>query len=110
MIGFYFDEHMPKNVAKALMKKGYTVVRAVEVGMEGADDDSGNLPYATQHHLILVTFDHPFAGRATQRSDFYALVCLPYKVQEDVGEIIRLLQEFAELFDSEKDTAKVHWL
>lgn len=35
MTGFYFDEHMNRLVADALMKKGYQVVMAVDVDMKG---------------------------------------------------------------------------
>ena len=69
MIGFYFDEHMPRAVANALIQKGYHVVMAVDVGMEGKDDDTEHLPYATQSNLVILTFDHPFAGRTVSRSD-----------------------------------------
>jgi predicted nuclease of predicted toxin-antitoxin system len=60
--GFYFDEHMNRAVADALIQRGYSVVMAVDVDMEGKDD-SEHLSYATAHNLVLVTFDHPFAHR-----------------------------------------------
>jgi hypothetical protein len=46
MKGYYLDEHIHKAVAIALRKRGYHCVRAIEVGMEGADDDTEHLPYA----------------------------------------------------------------
>ena len=41
MIGLYFDEHMNRAVANALVERGIQVVMAVDVGMEGKDDDFG---------------------------------------------------------------------
>ncbi len=68
MTGFYFDEHMNRLVADALIKKGYHVVMAVDVSMKGKDDDTEHLPYASEHDLVMVTSDHPFAGRTMARS------------------------------------------
>jgi predicted nuclease of predicted toxin-antitoxin system len=110
MTGFYFDEHMDRNVAKALMNRGYTVIMAVDVGMEGKDDDTGHLPYATEHGLVMVTFDHPFTGRTLARTDHVGLICLAYELRRDVGKMIEVLAEFAELYDPENDEGQVFWL
>lgn len=110
MIGFYFDEHMSRAVADNLIKKGYKVVMAVDVGMEGKDDDSEHLPYAAEHNLVMVTFDHPFAGRTMSRSDHPGLICLAYTIRENIGRMSEVLAEFAELYDAERDTGQVFWL
>jgi predicted nuclease of predicted toxin-antitoxin system len=109
-VAYYFDEHLAMAVAKQLRKKGYQVVRSVEVNMTGADDDTGHLPYATQNQLVMVTFDREFAGRITKRTDFYGLVCLSEKYRRDYGKMIEVLEEFAQLFEPEKDTGIVYWL
>jgi predicted nuclease of predicted toxin-antitoxin system len=77
MIGFYFDEHMNRAVAVALTQRGFQVVMAVDIGMEGKDD-AEHLTYATEHGLVMVTFDHPFAGRTMAHSEYLGLVCLAY--------------------------------
>ena len=110
MIGFYFDEHMNRAVADALIKRGLTVVMAVDVDMMGRDDDSGHLPYASEHNLVMVTFDHPFAGRTMSRTDHPGLICLAYSVRENIGRIVEILIEFAELYDSDRDAGQVFWL
>lgn len=110
MIGFYFDEHMNRSVTDALIRLGYTVVMAVDVDMMGKDDDSEHLPYATEHGLVMVTFDHPFAGRTMARSDHKGLVCLAYSIREDIGRTVEVLAEFADLYDPQKDAGQVFWL
>jgi predicted nuclease of predicted toxin-antitoxin system len=109
-IGFYLDEHVDRRVAKGLLERGYRVIRAVDVGMTGKDDDTEHLPYATANRFIMVTFDHPFGGRLQQRTDYFCLVCLPYNIQTDIGYTITLLADFIELFDEERDAGRVHWL
>jgi predicted nuclease of predicted toxin-antitoxin system len=110
MTGFYFDEHMNRAVADGLTRLGYTVVMAVDVGMEDKDDDSEHLPYATEHNLVLVTFDHPFASRTMERSDHAGLICLAYSIRENIGRQVEVLSEFAELYDPERDAGQVFWL
>lgn len=110
MTRFYFDEHMNRAVADALIQRGYTVVMAVDVGMEGKDDDTEHLPYATENGLVMVTFDHPFAGRTLERSNHVGLICLAYTIRENIGRTIEVLSEFAELYDSERDAGQVFWL
>jgi predicted nuclease of predicted toxin-antitoxin system len=110
MTGFYFDEHMNRAVADALIQRGYQVVMAVDVGMEGKDDDTEHLPYATEHGLVMVTFDHPFATRSMARANYLGLICLAYKIREDIGRMVEVLAEFAELYDSKRDAGQVFWL
>lgn len=110
MTGFYFDEHMNRVVADALIHRGYPVVMAVDVGMEGKDDDTGHLVYATEHALVMVTFDHPFASRTMARTGHPGLICLAYSIRENIGRMIDALVEFAELYDPERDAGQVFWL
>jgi predicted nuclease of predicted toxin-antitoxin system len=110
MKGFYFDEHIPNSVVKSLRKKGYLCIRAVDVGMEGADDDSEHLPYATEHQLLMITLDHPFAKRTESRDVFFGLICIAYRKKQDIGWIVEELVIFAEIFDPTTDLAQVFWL
>jgi predicted nuclease of predicted toxin-antitoxin system len=107
-VSFYFDEHLPRSAAEQLVKKGYSVVISHDVGMTQKDDIAEHLQYATEHHLIVVTFDRGFAGLAAKRTDHHGLVCLS-GMQNDVGYIVRTLIEFAELYDAEKDAGQVFW-
>jgi predicted nuclease of predicted toxin-antitoxin system len=109
MNGFYLDEHISRAVAKGLQAKGYNAIMAVDVGMESKDDDTEHLVYASTHHLVMVTFDHPFANRTQKRNDFYCLICLSHKLKRNIGGTITLLIEFAELFDQDKDISQVFY-
>jgi predicted nuclease of predicted toxin-antitoxin system len=109
MTGFYFDEHMNRAVADALKERGYEIIMAVDVDVVGKDDDS-HLAYATQYNLVTITFDHPFAGRTLSRTDHPGMVCLAYSIREDIGRMIEVLAEFADLYDAQKDTGQVFWL
>jgi len=63
VISFYFDEHIARVVAEGLIAQGYQVTMAIDVGMEGKDDDTEHLALAAEKGLVMVTFDRPFAGR-----------------------------------------------
>ena len=110
MIGFYFDEHMNRAVADALIERGVTVIMAVDVDMVGKNDDEEHLPYAAEHNLIMVTFDHPFAGRVMSCTDHPGLICLVYSIRENIGRIVEVLAEFVELYDPDRDSGQVFWL
>lgn len=110
LVSYYFDEHMDRDVARGLEKRGVNVVMPADVGMRQKEDDTEHLPYATEHGLVMVTFDHPFAGRTMERTDYIGLICLSPYLIGNIGRQIELLWEFAQLFDAEKDTAKVTWL
>ena len=110
MTGFYFDEHMNRLVADALIERGFQVVMAVDVGMEGKDDDTEHLAYASEHGLVMVTFDHPFAGRTMARTDHPGMICLAYSIRENIGRTIEVLAEFAELYEPQRDSGQVFWL
>jgi predicted nuclease of predicted toxin-antitoxin system len=109
LIKFYFDEHMPRVVAKGLTRRGYTVIMAADVDMLDKDDDTEHLPYATQQGAVLVTRDNPFASRAQQRTDHAGLICWTGK-DNDIGGMVRKLSEFAENNTAEKVIGQVFWI
>ena len=110
MIDFYFDEMMVRKADGALEERGITVVMAVDTEMEGKDDDTEHLPFATDDNLVLVTFDRPFAGRTMKQSvDHVGLMCLSGS-QDNIGTIVRTLSEFAEEHTPEDVKGRVFWL
>jgi predicted nuclease of predicted toxin-antitoxin system len=109
VIAFYFDEHLDRDIARLMVKNGYEVVMAVDVGMTARPDEE-HLDYATERNLVMVTFDHPFAGRTNTRTDFFGLLCLPNYMSQDIGGVAELLAEFAQLFDPEQDKGQVFWM
>jgi len=108
-ISFYFDEMMSREATEQVIKRGQDVMMAVDVGMVQKDDDTEHLPYAKNHSRVLVTFDLPFAGRTLAKTDHAGLICLTCK-QDDVGYIVRVLTEFAELYTPDDATGQVFWL
>ncbi len=108
-IKFYFDEHMPRAVEAGLVRRGYTVIMAVDVGMVNKDDDTEHLPYATQENAVLVTRDHPFAGRTEKRTDHAGLICWTGK-DDDFGGMVRQLAKFADEHTSEEVVGRVFWI
>ncbi|MBN1966548.1 MAG: DUF5615 family PIN-like protein [Anaerolineae bacterium] len=108
-IDFYFDEHMPRAVERGLRERGHTVIMAVDVGMEGKDDDTEHLTYATQQAAVLVTRDKPFAGRTAKRTDHAGLVCWTGE-DDDFGGMIRALHDFAQRYEPEQVRGHVFWL
>jgi predicted nuclease of predicted toxin-antitoxin system len=110
VIRFYFDEHMARPVAEGLQGRGYEVIMAVDVAMQGKDDDTEHLVYAAEHALVIVTFDRPFAGRVMSRTDHAGLICLSEKLRNDIGTIIRLLSQFADRYTLETAQGNVFWL
>ncbi len=109
-IRFYFDENMRRVVAKGLIQRGFEVTMGVDVGMRQKDDDTEHLPYATEHGMVLVAFDRPFAGRTNSRTDHSGLVCISENLHKDVGGQIRVLVEFAETHTITDVQGKVFWL
>ncbi|MFN8374514.1 MAG: DUF5615 family PIN-like protein [Anaerolineae bacterium] len=108
-ISFYFDEHMPRAVEKALGQRGIVVIMAVDVSMTDKDDDKEHLPFATAHNAVMVSHDHAFAGRASKRSDHAGLICWTGKLN-DFGGLIRELSQFVEQFTPEDVKGRVFWL
>jgi predicted nuclease of predicted toxin-antitoxin system len=109
MSGLYFDEHMHRDIARALVKQGIPVTMAVDVGMTAKSDEE-HLAYATAQELIMVSFDHPFAGRTMNRDDFFGLICLPYDYMQDMGAAIEQLADYAQLFEADRDHGLVFWI
>lgn len=108
-IKFYFDEHMPRAVERGLKERGYEVIMAVDVGMIEKDDDTEHLIFATQKEAVLVTRDHPFAGRAMKHSDHAGLIYWTGK-DDDFGGMVRALTDFAEHHPPEEILGQVFWL
>lgn len=93
-IKFYFDEMMPRPIARALIGRGYEVIMAIDVEITDKDDDTEHLPFATANDAVLCTRDKPFAGRGQSRDDHAGLICWTGE-GDDFGGMIRSLDAFA---------------
>lgn len=108
-ISFYLDEMVSRKIAEQLIRHGYNAIMAVDVGMDEKDDLAEHLPYATTQGRVVVTFDRPFAGRASKQTDHAGLVCLACE-SDDIGAAIRALTTFAEKYTPEEAAGRVFWL
>lgn len=109
-IRFYCDEHVARSIAKGLTERDYEVVMAVDVGMKGKDDDTEQLPYASEQGLVMVTCDRPFTGRTAKRTDHASLICLSETLRHDIGAAIRALVQFADEHTPDDASGQVFWL
>jgi predicted nuclease of predicted toxin-antitoxin system len=109
VVSYYFDEMMSWIPAKALQQQGIQVVMATDVGMIDKDDDIEHLVYATEHQLVLVTMDKPFAGRTMQRTDHAGLICWTGKLN-DFGAQVKVLAQFATNHKMDEVQGQVFWL
>jgi predicted nuclease of predicted toxin-antitoxin system len=107
-ISFYFDEMMSRRAADQLMQRGIQVVMANDVGMTKQPDEA-HLAYATEHDLVLVTFDRPFAGRTMKTTEHAGLICLSGE-QDDVGGIVHAVENFANQYLPENAAGQVFWI
>lgn len=108
-VSLYFDEMMARPAAEQLVKRGCSVIMAVDVGMTGKTDPE-HLQYATEVERVMVTFDRPFASQTTANSEHAGLACITGATQGDIGGIVRLLLAFTEQYQSEDVIGKVYWL
>jgi predicted nuclease of predicted toxin-antitoxin system len=104
----YFDEMMPRPVANELTKRGFQIEMAVDVGMI-AQPDEDHLAHATVKNAVLVTLDHPFAGRAAKRTDHSGLICWNGK-SNDYGAIVRSLETYCNQHEPIDIAGHVIWL
>ena len=108
-ISYYFDEMMPRKVADQLVERGYSVTMAVDVGMVEKDDLDEHLIYATEHQLVLVTFDRPFSTKAMAKDNHAGVICWTGTQNDFGGQIIRFA-EFADQHTVENVIGKVFWI
>lgn len=107
-ISFYFDEMLNRPLAEALIKRGFVVVLANDVGMTKRADEE-HLNEATRRGMVLVTLDHPFAGLAAQQNDHAGVICWTPK-EQNIGVMLRAFIELAEQHSAEQVIGRVFWL
>jgi len=90
------DIHVHDALVEALRRKGWDVLRAVDLLPSNADDEV-LFAYAAEHGRVLVTNDRPLEAIAIrwmrEGRGFHGLVCWPqkhYRVMTDRGQAQRL--------------------
>jgi predicted nuclease of predicted toxin-antitoxin system len=107
-VSFYFDEMGSRKAAEQLIRRGYSVILANDVGMTEKGDPE-HLAYAAELGHVVVTFDREFAGTTSKSTEHAGLVCLSVS-QDDVGGMVRLLSAFADDHTPEDVAGQVFWL
>ncbi len=107
-ISFYFDEMMTRRLAKELIKLGYDVVMANDVGMTHKLDEE-HLVAATERGMLLLTMDRGFAGRSTKQSDHAGVLCWT-RGDQNLGAMVRTFSEFAQQHSADEVAGQVYWI
>lgn len=109
MINYYFDEMMPRPVAKQLLKQGLPVILAVDVGMiEKTSADQ--LRFANDHQSVLVTLDRPLAWSAKDGKHPHNGVICWLGNHRDFGAMIGQLSKFAKQQTAKATMNNIFWL
>lgn len=97
------DEHLPRSLAHALRRRGWTVVRVIdlenELGM-GADDEQV-FRYAKEHGYVVLSSDERALWRPRQVHEqgepFPGMLCWTQRHRErmTIGEAIEVLERIA---------------
>ncbi len=95
-------------LAEELHKLGCGVILANDIRMTGKRDEE-HLAEAAKRGLVIVTLDKPFAGRTMKQSDHTGLICWT-REDQPVGEMVRVLAEFAERYTPKQVAGQVFWL
>ncbi len=100
---FYFDTHIAKAIAVQLRERGVDVVRCEEVGRAAATDEE-HLIDATAENRAVVTHERDFIvlnanWHVQTKSHAGIFYCQP-RLQGSVGEMIKQLEEYAQLIES----------
>lgn len=72
-VRFYIDEQSDKAIARALRQHGADVVRGVDIGLEGADDDI-HLEVAVEQQRAIITRDRDFLRLAAEGNPHWGIL------------------------------------
>ncbi len=105
MLRLLLDENVPSVLAKVLKEHGFEVVRAQEVGLQGADDET-QLAWAMEHGYVLFTFDKGTmvltVRKWIQAGQGHAGVIICEQMpREAIGVIVRRLLNVAKVHTNE---------
>lgn len=106
-IRFYFDEHVPKAVARGLRERGIVVLTVSEAGLLGRSDE-WQLNFARKAGRVLFTQDADFIRLHASGAEHAGIVYAPQ--QTTVGEMVRGLVLVCELLDPSEMEGHVEFL
>jgi hypothetical protein len=86
---YYFDQHYPSPIARALRRRGIDVLTAQEAGRCGLPDPD-QLAFATANERVMATFDPDFLalhGAGTPHAGIAWCVATKY----GIGQLVQML-------------------
>lgn len=88
-IRFFCDEHIPVAVSTGLKQRGMDILTMHDAGRSGIADVA-QLQFASEHQLVLVTFDADFLNIAQSGTEHAGIVWCP-ATKYSIGQLIRCL-------------------
>ena len=88
-VRFYFDQHYPDPVVKALRQRGINVLTAQEAGRCGLAD-TDQLKFATANERVMVTFDPDFLALHSSGMQ-HAGIAWSHMLKYSIGQLIFML-------------------
>jgi len=104
VIRFYFDQHYPKPVARALGQRGIDALTAQEAGRCGLPDPN-QLQFATSQDRVMVTFDPDYLALQSSGVQHAGIAWSPM-LKYSIGQLIFMLVLLHAVLD--RDTMKNH--
>jgi hypothetical protein len=98
------DEHVPRALVQALQRRGWTVVRVVDLVTElgeGSDDEQV-FTYALEHGYVVLSSDERALWRPKryreQGHPFPGMLCWPqrHRARMTIGEAVEAIEELAQ--------------
>jgi Domain of unknown function (DUF5615) len=97
------DEHVPKSLVQALLQRGWTVVRVVDIARlgQGADDEQV-FDYALKYGYVVLSSDERALWRPRkyreQGQSFLGMACWPqrHRSRMTIGQTVEALEQMAQ--------------
>ncbi len=107
-VRYYFDQHYPSPVAKALRHRGINVLTAQEAGRCGFSD-SEQLQFGTANERVIVTFDADYLALHASGVQHAGIAWSPM-MKYSIGQLIFMLVLLHAVLDLEDMKNRVEYL
>jgi predicted nuclease of predicted toxin-antitoxin system len=107
-IRFHLDEHIDRDIARALLLYGIDVTTTVEAGLRTKTDEDQWL-FIQQQQRVLVTQDRDFLVMASMSNDYPGMVYFK-QGSRSIGQVIEMLILLYEIYTPEDMLGMVEYL
>ncbi|NJM62242.1 MAG: DUF5615 family PIN-like protein [Oscillatoriales cyanobacterium RU_3_3] len=107
-IRFHLDEHIDRDIARALRLYGIDVTTTVEAGLRTKTDEQQWL-FVQEQQRVLVTQDRDFLVMASMSNDYPGVVYFK-QGSRSIGEVIEMLILIYEIYIPEDMVGMVEYL